>query len=102
MDEIIHRSNLHKSKGIANRRELEAAMFSGMDPDDAEGSDWSLASILGIGSAEAATLQSSDQLIEQGRGQGVQQNKVAPRPKRTPEPPKDCLLYTSDAADDLL
>lgn len=89
MDEIIHRSNLHKSKGIANRRELEAAMFSGMDPDDAEGSDWSLASILGIGSAEAATLQSSDQLIEQGRGQGVQQNKVAPRPKRKPEPPKE-------------
>tara|TARA_R100001594_G_scaffold38894_1_gene70354 strand:+ start:1021 stop:2517 length:1497 start_codon:yes stop_codon:yes gene_type:complete len=89
MDEIIHRSNLHKSKGIANRRELEAAMFSGMDPDDAEGSDWSLASILGIGSAEAATLQSSDQLIEQGRGQDVQQNKVIPKPRRKPEPPKE-------------
>ena len=56
-------------------------MFSGMDPDDADGSDWSLASVFGISSAEAATMRSSDQLIESERNSNV------PRPKTKPTPP---------------
>ena len=83
LDEIMNKSNLHKSQGIQNRRNFEAEMFSGMDPDDADGSGWSLASIFGIKSAEAATMQSSDQLIEKGRGADV------PRPKTKPTPPPD-------------
>ena len=93
LDEIRNRSNLHKSKGISNRRDLEARMFSGMDPDDVEDSNWSLASMLGISSAEASTMKSSDQLIEQGRGLNVQQTQVSdrsmPRPKRKPDAPKE-------------
>ena len=87
MDEILYRSNLHKSKGIANRRELEAAMFSGMDPDDQQDTGFSLSNLLGISSAEAATLRSSEDLI--ARGRGIQQSEVVPRPKRKPEPPKE-------------
>ena len=93
LDEIRNRSNLHKSKGISNRRDLEARMFSGMDPDDVEDSNWSLASMLGISSAEASTMKSSDQLIKQGRGLNVQQTQVSdrsmPRPKRKPDAPKE-------------
>ena len=92
LDEIRNRSNLHKSKGISNRRDLEARMFGGMDPDDVEDSNWSLASMLGISSAEASTMKSSDELIEQGRGLNVQQTQVSdrniPRPKRKPDAPK--------------
>ena len=86
MDEIKFRSNLHKSKGIANRRELEAQMFSGMDPDDQEGSGFSLASILGISTAEAATLRSSDKLIDKGREFATALQAV---PGRKPKPPKE-------------
>tara|TARA_Y100001973_G_scaffold106737_1_gene186986 strand:- start:844 stop:2319 length:1476 start_codon:yes stop_codon:yes gene_type:complete len=86
MDEIQLRSNLHKSKGIANRRELEAQMFSGMDPDDQQGSGFSLASVLGISTAEAATLRSSDDLIDRGR---EFQSALQTTPGRKPEPPKE-------------
>ncbi|MAK72031.1 MAG: hypothetical protein CMF19_08315 [Idiomarinaceae bacterium] len=77
-DEIKYKSNLRKSKGIQNRRNLEAEMFTGMDPDDANDSGWSIASIFGVSTAEAAELKSSNELIEQGR-------KLAPRPRMKPE-----------------
>lgn len=83
MDEIINRSNRHKSKGIQNRRAYEADMFAGMNKDEQEESQWSLAKLFGISSAEAATLRSSDKLIEQGRSLNI------PRPKRKPAPPKE-------------
>lgn len=66
-DEIKFRSNGRKSKGIQNRRDLEAQMFSGMNPDDAEDSEWSIANLFGIASAEAGELRSSDSLVAQGR-----------------------------------
>ncbi len=93
MDEIINRSNLHKSNGIQNRRAYEADMFAGMNKDEQEDSQWSVAKLFGISSAEAATLRSSDELIEQGRGLNVQQTEVSdsnmPRPKRKPDAPKE-------------
>lgn len=79
MDEILNKSNLHKSKGIQNRRGFEAQMFSGMHED--EGGEWSIASIFNM-SAEASTMRSSDELINKGRNA-----KSAPMPKRKPSPP---------------
>jgi len=81
-DEIKFRSNGRKSKGIQNRRDLEAQMFSGMNPDDAEDSEWSIANLFGIASAEAGELRSSNELIENGR-------KIAPRPRMKPTPPEE-------------
>tara|TARA_A100001037_G_scaffold51724_1_gene43717 strand:+ start:327 stop:1772 length:1446 start_codon:yes stop_codon:yes gene_type:complete len=72
MDEIIHRSNLRKSEGIANRRNLEAMMFSGMHEGE-EDTGKSSMSVFGISSAQAAELP---------------QNPQSPRPKNKPEPPK--------------
>ncbi len=66
-DEIKYKSNLRKSKGIQNRRNLEAEMFTGMDPDDASDSGWSIASIFGVSSAQAEELKSNQNLITQGR-----------------------------------
>ena len=67
IEEIRLRSNLHKIPGITNRRAEEADMFSGMSPDDAKETEWSLGSLLGFSRAEAATMTSSDDLIENGR-----------------------------------
>lgn len=66
-EEIKFRSNARKTRGIQNRRDLEAQMFSGMDPDDAQDSTWSLSNVFGMASAQAGELRSSDSLVSQGR-----------------------------------
>ena len=103
VDEIVNRSNLHKIPGIANRRVAESEMFTGGHKD--EQSDWSISDLLGISTAEASTMTSSDELIEKGRGIRVSLNSevieglrdddddtpqgpTAPRPRRKPSQEK--------------
>ena len=83
LDEIRHRSNLHKIKGIANRREHEAMLFSGMHQDDTEESGFSLASLFGVSKAEAATMKSSEDLIARGRDAVQTSEQDAPKPEES-------------------
>lgn len=88
IDEITNRSNLHKIKGIQNRRVAEAEMFSGGHKD--ESGEWSIASLFGISTAEAADAQSSDDLIERGRSikdddDDTPKGPTAPRPRVKPD-----------------